>query len=114
MKEWSLAFWNRLICIVHLVSESSHDTIEVHEKKFVIGRKLDHLIAINDTSISRDHIQVVVDKENITVEDMGSSNGTTINGKPIIAFTATPYQEGTPIQLGKCPLNLYIEIPRGK
>lgn len=114
MKGLALAFWNKVICIVHLVSESSHDTIEIQEKKFIIGRKLDHVIAINDNSISRDHLQVTLDKDIITIEDLASSNGTIANGKPLIAFNATVYQEGTPINLGKCPLNIFIEIPRNK
>lgn len=97
---------------MHLVSHDSHDTIEIQTKKFVIGRKLDHEIAINDTSISRDHLQVTVDKDGIILEDMGSSNGTTVGGVPLVAFTATQYQEGTPINLGRCPLNIFIEIPR--
>lgn len=103
-----------MICIVHLVSDSSQDSVEIHEKKFIIGRKLDHLIAINDSSISRDHLQVTIEKEFITIEDLASSNGTALNGKPLVAFTATPYQEGVPINLGKCPLNIFIEIPKPK
>ncbi len=112
MKEASLAFWSKITCKIHLVNGSDHDTVEIKEKKIIIGRKAEHTISINDTSISRDHLQITIEKDAVIIEDMGSSNGSFLNGVPLVGFQPTPYLEGQPIILGKCPINIFIELPR--
>lgn len=49
----------------------------------VLGRSLDCDIAIVTPHVSRQHAQLSVDGGQLFVEDMGSSNGTIINGKPV-------------------------------
>jgi diguanylate cyclase (GGDEF)-like protein len=48
-----------------------------------IGRAPDANIAINDSRISRHHSQIDVLGEDVTIEDLGSTNGTFINGARI-------------------------------
>ncbi|MBI2092795.1 MAG: diguanylate cyclase [Deltaproteobacteria bacterium] len=48
-----------------------------------IGRAPDANIAINDSRISRHHLQIDVSSENVTIEDLGSTNGTFINGERV-------------------------------
>ena len=49
----------------------------------ILGRSLDCDIAIVTPHVSRQHAQLSVEGGQLFVEDLGSSNGTVINGKPI-------------------------------
>lgn len=48
-----------------------------------LGRSLDCDIAIVSTQVSRHHARIEVDGDDLTVEDLGSANGTVVNGKAI-------------------------------
>ncbi len=49
----------------------------------VIGRSLDCDIAVVSPVVSRQHARLALDGELLTVEDLGSANGTMVNGKLI-------------------------------
>jgi uncharacterized RDD family membrane protein YckC len=48
---------------------------------FVIGRERDCDLPLGDGTVSRHHAAVGVDGERVTVRDLGSSNGTFVNGR---------------------------------
>lgn len=48
-----------------------------------VGRVAGVDIQIDDDSVSRRHAELVVDGREVTVKDLGSANGTTVNGAPI-------------------------------
>src|SRR5215471_13228360 len=50
---------------------------------WIIGRKPDSGIYLESTAVSRQHAQLVLDQGVFFVEDLGSSNGTYLNGKRI-------------------------------
>lgn len=64
----------------------------------VIGRDVQCALRFNDPSVSRRHLRLVRRQEEIFVEDLGSSNGTLLNGKKL----ARPARvdSGDTIQLG--------------
>ncbi|WP_433727648.1 FHA domain-containing protein [Nocardia sp. CA-129566] len=45
-----------------------------------IGRTSDNQIVVNDPLASRKHARLVADSEGLTIEDLGSANGTFVNG----------------------------------
>jgi uncharacterized protein YraI len=47
------------------------------------GRGADNDIVLDDTQVSRNHAQLVRQGDEIILEDLGSTNGTLVNGKPI-------------------------------
>lgn len=47
-----------------------------------VGRTGDSDIVIDDARVSRKHAMIRVSGETVTVEDLGSANGTTVNGLP--------------------------------
>ncbi|MGY1836738.1 FhaA domain-containing protein [Blastococcus sp. SYSU DS0510] len=49
----------------------------------VIGRGTEADIRIPDTGVSRKHVDVVLDGDIATVEDLGSTNGTLVNGRRV-------------------------------
>ncbi|MFE7796223.1 FHA domain-containing protein [Nocardia sp. NPDC057440] len=46
-----------------------------------IGRTTDNQIVVNDPLASRKHARLVAAKEGLTIEDLGSANGTFVNGR---------------------------------
>lgn len=50
------------------------------EGSYKIGRSIESDICVDDRSVSRTHAQVVLEAGNVYVEDLGSSNGTEVNG----------------------------------
>jgi diguanylate cyclase (GGDEF)-like protein len=62
-----------------------------------VGRGANANIRLDDDSISRGHARIVVDGKNVRIEDLGSANGTVLNGKRV---TGAPLRDGDKIQLG--------------
>jgi hypothetical protein len=54
--------------------------IELHEGHYVLGRHLENDIVLNDTNVSRRHAEFVCAAGEVAVSDLGSTNGTKVNG----------------------------------
>ncbi len=63
-----------------------------------IGRSPQNEIVINDPEMSRRHAQIVQNGNSFTVEDLGSTNGTFVNGQRCTG--ATPLRHGDRIEFG--------------
>ena len=48
-----------------------------------IGRASDCTIVINDTTVSKMHAEIILENGNISIRDLGSTNGTFINGNKL-------------------------------
>jgi predicted component of type VI protein secretion system len=66
--------------------------------QIVVGRGTACDWQIDDASLSRKHAQFRWNGRELTVEDLGSANGTRVGGRP--ARTATPVPPGESVQLG--------------
>lgn len=53
------------------------------EGEFVVGRSKDVSIVVNDDGISRQHFKVIVKDNQASIEDLGSTNGTYVNGTKV-------------------------------
>jgi diguanylate cyclase (GGDEF)-like protein len=62
-----------------------------------VGRGTNATIRLGDDSISRRHVRIVVDGNDVRIEDLGSANGTILNGERV---AAAPLRDGDKIQLG--------------
>ena len=51
----------------------------------LVGRDRDCTVRVDSHTVSRRHARVVVTPEETTIEDLGSKNGTLVNGTPISA-----------------------------
>jgi pSer/pThr/pTyr-binding forkhead associated (FHA) protein len=68
-------------------------------KELVLGRAATCDVVVPDDSVSRRHARLVVGDEGIFLEDLGSVNGTTVDGEKIRAATAL--RIGAAFELGK-------------
>ncbi len=64
----------------------------------VIGRSHRADIRIDDDSISRLHVKLMLDGTSVQIEDLNSSNGTLVNGNRV---TTEPLRDGDKIRLGE-------------
>jgi len=74
-----------------LVSLSGDQTYELPSgRSLVVGRGVSSDIAIYDPTISRRHAELTVGTDGVRVKDLGSSNGTCINGTRVSAGRLNP------------------------
>ncbi|HLU68747.1 MAG TPA: FHA domain-containing protein, partial [Kofleriaceae bacterium] len=71
--------------------------------ELVMGRSRAADLTIDDRSVSRRHARLVVDGARVTVEDLGSANGTRIGHQPVGAEPAA-VRPGEPFHLGAVTL----------
>ncbi len=60
--------------------EVTHD---LPEDKTTVGRRPDNSLLIEDSSVSSNHAEIFFENNNFFVKDLGSTNGTYINGAKI-------------------------------
>ena len=72
--------------------------VELAQAELVIGRVAPAGLIINHPEVSRRHARLVYQQGNYILEDLGSSNGTFINGQPVQGSQALT--DGDEIQLG--------------
>jgi hypothetical protein len=61
----------------------------------VIGRLPECGVVLSDTNVSRRHAQVALDDGDVVVTDLGSTNGTFLNGRRVTRATVRPGDELT-------------------
>nr|WP_317987901.1 FHA domain-containing protein [Hyalangium gracile] len=59
------------------------EEFNLEDEEYVVGRSTDNPICIQDSSVSRKHIMLRRVGSGWTVSDLGSGNGTLVNGEPI-------------------------------
>jgi pSer/pThr/pTyr-binding forkhead associated (FHA) protein len=74
--------------------------ITVPKEEFLIGRGSDCDLRVNDEDVSRHHCLIRVRGPEATLSDLGSSNGTFVNGKRVLSQVTLV--SGDEIRLGKC------------
>lgn len=80
------------------------------EKGVVLGRDTGIAnVALEDASVSRAHVQFGLNEYGLTVSDMGSTNGTAVNDRPLSPYdNCYPLQNGDTLTLG-C-ISLQVEF----
>jgi adenylate cyclase len=95
-----------------LVSFSGDQSFELpHGRSLVVGRGVTSDIAIYDPTISRRHAELTVETDGVQVKDLGSSNGTCINGTRVTAGRLSPNDSVT---FGKVLFQLEELKPGGR
>ncbi len=89
-----------------LSGPSAGDTYEVKDGTTLVGRGPDNDLQIIEQSISRKHARLILSGERLLIEDLGSQNGTQLNGHPVGSHYQIEVKEGDFISLGSVLMSL--------
>lgn len=98
-----------MLCTALKVIEGKHSgkIIPLEVGKFIIGREHDCHLRPNSEMISRHHCVFQADEFTVRLRDLGSTNGTFVNGKRI--QTDTVLQDGDTVHVGKLAFQVAIK-----
>ena len=77
----------------------------------ILGRSTDAAIFVDDAGVSRHHARITIGAEGAILEDLGSKNGTMLNGEPIGG--PTRLADGAAIVLGATALKFRLFTTAG-
>ncbi|HKS23381.1 MAG TPA: FHA domain-containing protein [Thermoanaerobaculia bacterium] len=80
--------------------------VRLRSGKNVIGRDPDAAIVLDAPDVSRRHACLLVANDTVTIEDLGSKNGTSLDGKPV--RQREPVSAGAEIAVGDTVLVLRL------
>jgi DNA-binding winged helix-turn-helix (wHTH) protein len=89
-----------------LVFDNRH--VLLMEGANVIGREPDSAIHCDASGVSRQHARIVVSQGEVTVEDLGSKNGTYVGGQRV---TSARLADGDEIRIGTARLTFRVAPP---
>jgi hypothetical protein len=83
--------------------------IQLVEGTHRVGRNPDNDVQVNDPSVSGLHCQIVVGADSVVIADLGSTNGTFINGAQI---REAELEAGQSVHMGSVEMVFYSELPQ--
>ena len=81
---------------------------ELNKGQITIGRELGNDIVINDPEVSRKHARLLLQGDHFRIEDLGSTNGTFVNGQRLTAPHLLAF--GEIINLGESIILVYEPV----
>lgn len=87
-----------------LISKTRH--VALHEGENVIGRDPSGDVWLDGRGVSRRHVKIMVHGDTATIEDLGSKNGTWINGHRLA--NAEALEDGAQLQLGSVRITFRV------
>lgn len=85
--------------------------IELETGDNLLGRDSGVRVWIDDNAVSRHHARICVAAGRATIEDLGSKNGTLVNGRAITA--STPLSDGDVLVIGRAEMTFREHQPLG-
>ena len=93
------------MCI--LVGKGQGESFKLEpDKEYTVGRHSENTIKIEDKNISRNHFKIRIKGNKHFITDLGSKNGTFVDGKDLRPGIETEVREGVPIVIGMTILGL--------
>lgn len=84
------------------------NTFELEDEVTTIGRDPSNGIFLNDMTVSRSHARLVRGDRGVYIEDLGSLNGTWVDGAIV---TTAPLHDGSSVQIGTFTLIYHERTP---
>lgn len=75
--------------------------------QLVVGRSPDCHLRIASPQVSRKHCEILLRHDGIYLEDLGSANGTSLDGAPLPPHTPTYIHDGATLEIG--PAKFVVE-----
>lgn len=72
-----------------------------------IGRSEENDISVEDPMVSKNHCRIITQGDNFLIEDLGSSNGTVVNGEQVNTYML---QDGDKLFLGETTLTFHKAV----
>lgn len=94
-----------------LVLELGAERFEVHGSPEVVGRRHNGRFALDDDTVSWRHAELSRSESGWTIRDLGSTNGTFVDGRPVSPGMPMPLVEGAALRLGA--LEATVRVGRG-
>jgi hypothetical protein len=98
---WGGGYQQQLTASVSM-DDGSGRSYQLTDGTHVIGRGQDSAFRLPDTGVSRRHFEISWDGHQATLTDLGSTNGTTVNGNPV--HQPYPLNDGDVIRVGHSSL----------
>jgi adenylate cyclase len=87
--------------------ELAFDRLAKSREGFFIGRDADQCEAVlSHPTVSRRHARLVIAANTLQIEDLGSTNGTSVDGAVVIAGVLRPLQAGARLRIGDIELSV--------
>jgi len=90
--------------------DGSDVTHELTEDVITVGRVSDNTIQIEDASVSSHHAEMVLRESSYSVKDLGSTNGSRLNDKPLAAEVEMQLQHGDRLLFGSIAIRYLSEV----
>ena len=94
-----------------IITEESHKRLRLAGEQISIGRATTNVIAIDEEKASRAHCVLEKTAHGFRIRDLGSTNGTLVNGQRIDKLLLT---SGDTISIGATKLVFLAELPKKK
>lgn len=85
--------------------------VPIDRDRFVIGRGSEADLAVAEPTISRAHAVLERDGDAFRLEDLGSTNGTRVNGRRLVRARL---RDGDEIELGRLQLQLRAPVEEAR
>lgn len=92
---------------LNITGPESSQTVDVPVGVLTIGRQAGNDIRLNHAMVSRSHARIECTAEECQITDLGSANGTSINGQALKANSSVPLATKAKIEIG--PFQLVFE-----
>ena len=94
-----------------IVIQTKAQNTVIHQFPFIIGSQKSNHLVIQDDYISRKHCQIIKKEDNFYLEDLKSTNGTSLNGSKIEKEKLSSYNS---IAIGKTQFIILIKNSKQK
>lgn len=96
---------------VHYYIEYQGNSVELPLGETIVGRDVGCRLRFNDPAVSRRHLRFIRRADEVFVEDLESSNGTRLNGRPV--RSPTRLDDGDQITIGGRTLTVHVSDALG-
>lgn len=97
---------------LYVMSELEEDAVfEIEKDVTLLGRSPDNDIVLRDSSVSRRHAQILRRGDRFLIQDLGSRNGTWINGLPCTSGSEYELKQNLAVAVGNATLSLGEKPP---